>query len=449
MDFLSACRDFIGLESTPSHGNLDVAVRAKELSGSHGLDVQLLEETHAGLPQANVIVRPKNLMGSGEAELMLQSHLDTVDPGPYGLWVRNGANPFNATIYQDSIYGLGAADAKLDFLCKLRALSDLKESKFRRPVVLVGTYGEELGMSGATKLIRRKAVRPRWALVGEATDLRLVHAAKGIAGVEISIPFSEEEKRYKSDHNLQESTSSQSKIFSGRPAHSSNPVEGDNAINKMLRHLSHLPTGIAVMQLDGGVNFNTVPSHAVFEIDLVGTLKNTVVDKIKSVLSVLDQLELEFANFKDEGFAPGEPTLTIGMVRTYEDEIVLSGNCRWPPLVSDQHYMSWMERLRVACEELGGRFRLFEVKHPFETPTASDFSRTCQDALSSMTLNPMAIKHSTCSEANLFSRLKIECLNFGPGRVEGNLHTPLEHVRLDDLEKAVDFYKRVITRMCL
>ena len=184
MEFLEACRKIIGIDSSPSAGTLEVTKFVESLATSLGLHAELQTEAWNGVDQANVIVRPRALKNPAdvpEGEFVLQTHLDTPDPGPYALWKKTGANPFNASIYQspegDRIYGLGSADVKLDFLCKLyafaavsnavaaKSLSD-SSNTWRVPPVLVGTYGEELGMPGAVKLIRKKKIRPSAMLVG-------------------------------------------------------------------------------------------------------------------------------------------------------------------------------------------------------------------------------------------------------------------------------------------
>src|SRR5207253_597890 len=106
--------------------------------------------------------------------------LDTVDPGPYPLWTHTECNPFDATIIDGKIYGLGTADVKLDFLCKLEALSSFGgDRNWKLPPVLVGTYGEELGMHGALRLIRKNKISAKMALISEPSHLKLISAAKG------------------------------------------------------------------------------------------------------------------------------------------------------------------------------------------------------------------------------------------------------------------------------
>lgn len=448
MDFIEACRQFIACDSSPAHGNRELAEKAAQFCREKGLDVEIQEESQSGLMQANVIARPKGL-GRPTAEFMLQTHLDTVDPGPFQMWAQNGQNPFDAVIMDGCIYGLGAAEVKLDFLCKLEALSSLgAPAQWKLPPVLVGTYGEELGMTGALKLIRKNKVSATLALIGEPTDLRVVNAAKGFAAVEIHLPFSEEERRYRQEHDLRESTSTQSRIFHGKAAHSSTPQMGESAILKMLAALAQLPDGVAVMEIDGGMNFNTVPAHAFLEIE-ASTLKDSVVPKVRAIYKTLLDLEKEFETHVDTEFDPATPTLNIGIVRTLEDHIFIGGSCRIPPVITHNVYEAWMNRLAQVCEAQGGRFRVTDYKKPFRTPTNSMLTKACVDELKSMGLSGKTATQASTNEASLFSRLGMECVCFGPGVREDNTHTPREHVKIADLHRATDFYRGVLKRFCI
>ncbi len=413
-----------------------------------GLYVEEQEEVVGDLPQANVIARP--VQERPGAEFLLQTHLDTVDPGPFSLWTETGANPFDAHIIDGRIHGLGAADVKLDFLCKLEALASFGNNRnWRLPPVLVGTFGEESGMQGALKLIRKNKIAAKMALIGEPSNLQVINAAKGFASVEIRVPFSEEEMNYRQEHNLRESTSTQSKLFRGKAAHSSVPHLGESAIVKMLDAIVMLPDSVNIMEMDGGINFNTVPSHAFLEIDMVSTVESPISRKIANIYRAVKTLELEFLEHKDNEFHPSSPTLNIGLVRTNEDDIQLSGTCRIPPIITQEIYEGWMDRLRGVCEENGASFRVNDYKKPFRTEMNSILVKGCLDELRAMGLSDQPISQASTNEASIFSRVGIECVCFGPGKREGNVHTPQEHVALADLEKAVEFYKRIIERFCL
>lgn len=448
MSFLENCRKLVGLDSTPSHGNLAAAEFAGALCLEAGLHVDLQKETWAGVDQCNVIARPTS--GVPGKELLLQTHLDTVDAGHFSHWTKTQANPFNASIYNDTIYGLGTADVKLDFLCKLEAVKPFVRKDLRLPFVLVGTFGgAESGMAGAVKLIRKKKINAVMAVIGEPTQMRLANGGTGLAVVEIMIPFSQEEIEYRRDHDLNESTSTQSRIFTGKAAHSSDPGAGQNAIMIMLEYLTQLPEGIAVMDLDGGHNNNSVPAHAILEIDTVAGFKDPILPKISRIYRSLLDLQEELRGFVEPGFNPPHPTMNIGRVRSDEDGIVLSGSCRLPPSVTDAIYEGWMKKLAEAVQQVGATFRVKDYKRGFTSHPQTEFVQGAQSVLAEMGLNSELHKLAQTTEANVFHRMGAECLVWGPGQSVGNSHAPNECINIVDLRQATEFYTRLLERFCL
>ncbi|MGE4130648.1 MAG: M20 family metallopeptidase [Bdellovibrionales bacterium] len=449
MKFLEDARKLIGIDSTPGHGNLAAAEFCARICEDAGLSVEMQKENWDGLDQCNLIARPPGKAPS--REFLLQTHLDTVEAGHFSHWNKTQSNPFNASIYENEIYGLGTADAKLDFLCKIAAISQVMEKKpsWKLPPVLVGTYGAQSGMAGAIKLIRRKKIQAVQALVGEPTEMRLSNAGTGHAIVEIAVPFSEHERTYRRDHDLMESTTSQSRYFSGRAAHSADPTLGENAIMKMLEYLTQLPEGIVVMDLSGGINDNSVPASAFLEVDLVAGCKDPLLPKILKIYSSLQTLQTRLLEFQEVGMKPPHATMNIGRIRTNEAEVVLSGSCRLPPSVTDSVYQAWMSDLDSAVREGGATFRVKDYRRGFQTPENTKFVQQAQDVLNDMGLGSQLAKIALTSEANVFARLGVECLVWGPGQSVGNSHAPNERISIKDLELAVEFYRRVIERVCL
>lgn len=448
MNFVEACRKIISYDSSPQQGTRELVRWLAEHAQSRGLFVEVQEEVLGNNEEANILIRP--VKDRPALEFLMQTHLDTPDPGPFALWSETGHNPFDAHIIDQKIYGLGTADVKLDFLCKLEALSAFSsDSNWRLPPVLVGTYGEELGMPGALKLIRKNKFTAKMGLIGEPSDLSLITAGKGMAQVEIRIPYSEEEKNYRFEHNLRESTSTQSRIFNGKSAHSSTPHLGESAIKKMFDYLLQLPENIVVMDMDGGVNFNTVPANAFLEIDPVSGFSNPMSKKIATLYRTILELETQFLSYQDPEFVPSHPTLNIGLIRTHEDHVFISGTCRIPPVVSNEIYDQWMALLKKKSESVGADFRVTDYKRPYRTDEKSIFVKGCLEELKEMGLSTKVSTQSSTNEASIWSRIGIECISFGPGAREGNIHTPREHVALDDLKKSVEFYRRVIERFCL
>lgn len=410
--------------------------------------MELQEEVVGDLLQANIIIRPQE--NRPDSEFLLQTHLDTVDPGPFSLWTLNDSNPFDAHIIDGKIYGLGTADVKLDFLCKLEAIASFgKDRSWKLPPVLVGTFGEETGMHGALKLIRKNKISAKMAVIGEASDLKIISSGKGFASVEIDIPFSDEEKKYREDHNLRESTATQSKIFRGKTVHSSVPHLGDSAILKLLNHILMLPESINVMEIDGGNNTNSVAAHAYLEIDMVTSLQDSLLKKISNVYNSILKLEDDFKKYIDESFVPSIPTLNIGMIRTTENGVQMFGTCRIPPSVDHEVYENWMKYLGEVCNANHAHFKVVDYKKPYRTDDDTMLVRGCLQELKDMGLSDHTITQSSTNEASIFTRLGIDCVCFGPGKREDNMHTPQEHVALEDLNKATEFYKRIIERFCL
>lgn len=447
MDFIQACRQFISIDSTPTQGSKLAAEFVAEFCKKLGLTVDIqVENSHLG-EEHNLIIR--NQERGNNLEFLMQNHLDTVDPGPFHVWSVTENNPFDSRIIDGKIYGLGSADVKLDLLTKARAMAEFNHVKnFTLSPVLVATFGEESGMIGSLKLIRKNKVSAKMALIGEPTGMRLVNAAKGFASVEINVPFSDSEIQYRHEHNMRESTTTQSKVFHGVSAHSSTPHLGESAIIKMLDYLEMLPDSVALMEIDGGNNYNTVPNHAFLELDLT-PVNNPMNSKIVKIYQLIKSLELEFNKFVDPSFTPNTPTLNIGLIRTHEDHIHISGSCRILPNIQQETFDKWMSHLKIECEKIGSSFRITDYKKPFYTSDSSPFVKGAKDILRSLGLNDQLISLSSTNEASLFNRIGVECLCFGPGSRDGNIHTPNEHVFIDDLEKSVLFYKKVIERFCL
>ena len=447
MSFIENCRSFISLDSTPEMGTEQVARFAADLCSNLGMNCDLQEESLRGVKQFNLVA--KSHKDEKHAELFLQTHIDTVDPGSYALWSQTDQNPFKASIYGDHMYGLGAADAKLDLICKIEALARVGVKNLKKPLFLLGSYGIENAMAGALRFIRKNRLRAKYALIGEPTSLNLVTQGIGFAHVEVTVPFSADEKSYRNDHDLIESSSTRTKIFHGKAAHASNPQLGENAISKMLEYLENLPSGTVIMDMEGGHSHFTVPSHAILEVDFVGSLTNTVAEKLKNIINSIHELEKDFLNYPAPGFSPELPTMNISFARTMEDGVRLEGSCRIPPSVPEEVYFGWIQQMEQFCGENGAVFRLVDYKSPFMTNEKDAFVEHCESVAGEIGMETQLSKSSVVTEASLFSRLGMNCVLFGPGEGMGNSHAPNEKVSLGELEKSVEFYARIIERTCL
>ncbi len=143
-------------------------------------------------------------LGSGSGGLVLSGHTDTV-PYDEGRWQHD---PFKITEDNNKLYGLGSADMKSFIALAIEAARGLTANDLKQPLIILATADEESSMSGARDLVKRKLPKARYAVVGEPTNLKPIHAHKGILMESITI--------------------------TGRSGHSSDPSYGFNAMEAMM-----------------------------------------------------------------------------------------------------------------------------------------------------------------------------------------------------------------------
>ncbi len=196
-------------------------------------------------------------LGSGSGGLVLSGHTDTV-PYDEGRWQHD---PFKITQDNNKLYGLGSADMKSFIALAIEASRDLNANDLQQPLIILATADEESSMSGARDLVKRQRPKARFAVVGEPTDLKPIHAHKGIIMESITI--------------------------TGRSGHSSNPAYGHNAMEAMMEvmqvikqwreelQLQHIDNRFLVPvptlnfgHIHGGDNPNRICGECELQIDL-------------------------------------------------------------------------------------------------------------------------------------------------------------------------------------
>ncbi len=139
----------------------------------------------------------------GTKGLILSGHTDTVPCDPE-LWA---SNPFELTLRNDRLYGLGTADMKSFFALILEALREFDISQFKAPLIIIATCDEETSMAGARAHTQLAKSPGRFALIGEPTGLRPARLHKGVMLERV--------------------------IVQGESGHSSDPSLGHNALEAM------------------------------------------------------------------------------------------------------------------------------------------------------------------------------------------------------------------------
>lgn len=202
----------------------------------------------------NVVAR----LGEGRPSLVFSAHADTVDAGQRSAWK---TDPFQATLRDGRIYGLGACNCKGSMAVHLWLAREIARRGGPRPGEIVFTFvgdEESLGPDGLAYLRELRAVAPDWLIVGGPTANRLVLEERGVMWVRVTAR--------------------------GKAAHAGAPQLGDSAILRMHRLMATIdrelaprlaarrsPGGLvstfSIGKIRGGENTNVVPESCEIEID--------------------------------------------------------------------------------------------------------------------------------------------------------------------------------------
>jgi acetylornithine deacetylase len=160
-----------------------------------------------GVEKINLIaLTGTDFSGIPEVELALVGHTDTVPYDP------NWTEATNLTERDGKLFGRGSCDTKGFIAAALTAAETI--TQLRKPLALIFTADEEVGLLGAKYLASSKEINPRYSIVGEPTSLKPIRAGKGYSLAEV--------------------------VVKGREAHSAYPALGASAIFRAARLVTRL-----------------------------------------------------------------------------------------------------------------------------------------------------------------------------------------------------------------
>jgi acetylornithine deacetylase len=134
-----------------------------------------------GVPKVNLIGK----RGTGTGGVAYFGHTDVV---PATTWSCREHGPFDPTVKNGRLYGRGSCDMKGSIACAMAAAGRIDRKSLAEPLYIVCTADEEVGFHGARHLVehstlyREIVAGQSRAIVGEPTELSVVHAHKGIFG---------------------------------------------------------------------------------------------------------------------------------------------------------------------------------------------------------------------------------------------------------------------------
>lgn len=199
------------------------------------------------------LVQKSNLIAlshrTHDVELALVGHTDTVPYDP------NWSEATNLTERDGKLYGRGACDTK-GFIAA--AVTALETTKPQKPMALVFTADEEVGLVGAKMLAENKPMRVRYSIIGEPTSLKPIRAGKGYSLGEV--------------------------IVKGREAHSAYPALGASAVFRAARLINRLEMIATQLKQDQHSAFD--PPYTTLNIGLIhgGSAKNVLAGECRFTL---------------------------------------------------------------------------------------------------------------------------------------------------------------------
>jgi len=195
-------KDLIAFPSVSSSSNRAVSDWVSEKLESLGFQIELTRYIdRAGIEKTNVLAKRnpvKTSLGDhsvSELEagpkngLAYFCHTDVV---PTRGWNGPGGDPFFPQVIDQRLYGRGSCDMKGSLAAMIASVEALETMEQRQPVWIVCTADEEIGFMGAKHLIGHSAgyqeivAKQPLGLIGEPTNLNVVHAHKGIIGLRIT-----------------------------------------------------------------------------------------------------------------------------------------------------------------------------------------------------------------------------------------------------------------------
>lgn len=445
MDLFQLCRQLVGIDTTPSHGTTEVVrFLSSQVSGlGAGWRMELIAGSGDQSDHPSVLFRPVGT--SDHLGLVLQSHLDTADPGPYGLWTATNLNPFEARMMDGRLHGLGLLHAKGDLACKIAALSQFqKEVPAGKVSLLFTSGGETPGLMGMRQCLPLIVNRAKTIVVGIPSSMRLIKESPGFVALKISIPFSKEETEVRRVWREEENSSSHSKIFRGQSAHSSSTDFGDSAIRKTIEHLKQLPESVGLMSMDAGISVNSVPGEAFIELDFGSS------DSIASrVIKCYEMLNDYFGPHQDRGtgrWTQKVDGMNVGTTQTHSDGIEMSACFRIRPGTQKFMVEEWVLEVGRRLETIGCIIGMTDFVPTFVTRPEVGLVRHCEEIQTSLGLTSLWDTSREAHEGSLTQEVGLETLAIGPGLSLGQAYRPNEWIEMSEMESATEFYRRLIER---
>ncbi len=373
-------RRLVAIDSTSYKSNLPVAELISDYLDRPGIRIE--ENPSPDGEKTNLVISlGPETDPEARGGLVLSGHMDTV-PADEPEWE---SDPFELRETADGYYGRGSADMKGFVALAVNLAARAEPERLRRPLVLVLTYDEEIGTSGARRFADtwpEGRPLPRATVIGEPTSLKAVRMHKGFTTLGLT--------------------------FEGVSAHSGYPHLGRSAIEPAARAICALT-------------------------DLRRTLENEVCPNREY--------------FPEVPFVPLNVGLVEGgsAVNIVPDRCTVTCALRMLPGMSSAPLVERIRELLV--ETLGETPFALEVVDE-SPPLLLGEASEIYGAVCELIGQEETISASYATDGGWLQQAGLDCLIFGPGTIEV-AHKPNEWMPKDEFTRAAGYLGALLGRFCL
>lgn len=246
--------DLVAINSVSASTNSEIAHYLQTRCKSLGLVTkQFTYKNEVGFEKINLVALAGSSFSSDlKIELALVGHTDTVPFDP------NWSEATSLVERDAKLFGRGSCDTKGFIAAALTAVTHIDLKQLVRPLALIFTADEEIGLLGAKHLAQLQPFQVRYSIIGEPTSLQPIRAGKGYSLADV--------------------------IVRGREAHSAYPALGASAVFRAARLINRLETINERLKIDIHDGFD--PPFTTLNVGVVngGTAKNVIAGECRFTL---------------------------------------------------------------------------------------------------------------------------------------------------------------------
>ncbi|HYN24085.1 MAG TPA: acetylornithine deacetylase [Pyrinomonadaceae bacterium] len=244
----------VNIDSVSSRSNTEIISLLTSRCQALGLCVKHFPYADEnGVEKINMVaLAGTDFSDATNVELALVGHTDTVPYDP------DWAEATTLIEREGKLFARGACDTKGFIAAALTSAAGIDLERLRKPLALIFTADEEVGLMGAKRLAEARPLQARYSIVGEPTSLQPMRAGKGYYLAEI--------------------------IVRGREGHSAYPALGASAILRAARVIVRIEK--IAEDLKAGRHESFDPPYTTLNIGVIrgGTAKNVIAGECRFTL---------------------------------------------------------------------------------------------------------------------------------------------------------------------